>query len=156
MDYMHTKTLLIVSTVLLAGCSGSPTAPTTERAGSSGSALTGPAASAQANEAAQASAANVNITDLREHGWTCVPTPIPGKTICSHPHQGLPVFGNPPPDDRPATYSFFVFDGSGTFIGTEILIRTNLYHGQLCESSGQPYVFRPPIGYYECVHTVGN
>ena len=48
------------------------------------------------------------------------------------------------------------FDGNGTFIGTEILLRTDIYNGQMCESTGEPYVFRAPIGYYECVHTVGQ
>ena len=29
-------------------------------------------------------------------------------------------------------------------------------HQQVCESTGAPYISRPVIGYYECLHTVGN
>jgi hypothetical protein len=76
--------------------------------------------------------------------------------VCSRPNQGLPTIGNPPPDDRPSTFTFLVFDGSGLFVGTELLIRSDLYGGQLCESTGQPYIFRALIGYYECVRTIGS
>ena len=95
-------------------------------------------------------------TDLTSRGWTCFTPPVPNRIVCSRPNQGFPTVGNPPPQDRPATFTFWVFDGSGVFTGTELLIRTDLYKGQLCESTGAPYVFVPFIGYYECVHTPGR
>jgi len=76
--------------------------------------------------------------------------------VCSHPNQGLPPFADPPPADRPASFSFLIFDGTGSFVGTEVLLRTDLYKGQVCESTGQPYDFVEVIGYYECVHTAGR
>ena len=95
-------------------------------------------------------------TDLTARGWTCFTPPVPNRIVCSHPNQGLPAGGNPPPEDRPATFTFWLFDAAGVFTGTELLIRTDLYKGQLCESTGAPYVFVPFIGYYECVHTPGR
>jgi hypothetical protein len=94
-------------------------------------------------------------TDLASRGWTCFTPPVPNRVVCSRPNQGVPTVGNPPPQDRPATFTFWLFDGSGAFTGTELLIRTDLYQGQLCESTGALYDFRPAIGYYECVHTPG-
>ena len=102
------------------------------------------------------SAADLSPTDLENRGWTCFPPPVPNRIVCSRPNQGFPTIGDPPPADRPATFTFLVFDGNGRFVGTEILIRTELYKGQLCESTGQPYVFVPVIGYFECVHTAGH
>ena len=95
-------------------------------------------------------------TDLTSRGWTCFTPPVPNRIVCSHPNQGFPTVGNPPPQDRPATFTFWVFDGSGAFTGTELLIRTDLYNGQRCESTGAPYSFVPVIGYYECIHTPGH
>jgi hypothetical protein len=101
-------------------------------------------------------AAHVNPADLIAHGWSCRTTPTGDRIICSHPNQGFPVFGVPPPADRPASFTFLTFDLSGNFIGTEILIRSDLYNGQPCESTGLPYILRAAVGYYECVHTVGS
>ena len=106
--------------------------------------------------AAQPSGAALSPTDLENRGWACFPPPVPNRIVCSRPNQGFPTVGNPPPADRPASFTFLVFDGNGRFTGTEVLIRTDLYAGQLCESTGQPYVFVPVIGYNECVHTVGH
>jgi hypothetical protein len=123
---------------------------------------------ATATTAAPASAANVTVipqalaaaplspTDLENRGWTCFEPPLPGtnKILCSRPNQALPMLGSP--DDRPATLTFLVFDGTGSFVGTQLLLRTDLYNGQLCESTGALYEFRAAIGYYECVHTAGR
>ena len=108
------------------------------------------------NANALASAAHLSPTELVTRGWDCFQPPIPNRIVCGRPNQGRPTVGNPPPDDRPETFTFLVFEGSGLFVGTELLIRTDLYNGQLCESTGQPYIFRALIGYYECVHTVGS
>jgi hypothetical protein len=109
-----------------------------------------------ANLDAPASAAHLNPTELEIRGWTCFQPPVPNRIVCSRPHQGRPTVGFPPPDDRPATFTFLVFDGGGVFVGTELLIRTDLYKGQLCESTREPYILRGLIGYYECVRTVGD
>jgi hypothetical protein len=102
-------------------------------------------------------AAALTPANLTERGWTCFQPPVqPVRTICSHPNQGLPVVGNPPPADRPATYNLWRFDENGQFVGPVFLIRTDLYNGQVCESSGESYVYVPIIGYYECVHPVSR
>lgn len=94
--------------------------------------------------------------ELTSRGWTCfTPPPAPHRIVCSHPGQGFPVVATPPPDDRPPTFSFWVYE-FGTFAGTELLIRTDLYRNQLCESTGKPYDFVAVIGYYECVHRTGR
>lgn len=102
--------------------------------------------------------ANPSVTpaDLVARGWTCVTPPTPNRIVCSHPNQGFPVFGNPPPEDRPASYSLWMFDGAGNFIGPYTLLRSDLYAGQLCDGTGQPWVHRAAVGYYECVHTIGR
>jgi len=43
------------------------------------------------------------------------------RVVCSHPNQGLPPFADPPPPDRPASFSFLIFDDATRFVGTEIL-----------------------------------
>jgi hypothetical protein len=152
MQYRGTFVGLTCATALAIGGCAAPTRPSPERPQVSG---TVQSVSQTAGNVTQR-AGQPTPDELRARGWTCFSPPIPNRIVCSHPEQGVPVFGNPPPADRPATYSLWQFDGAGNFIGTEILIRTDLYHGQKCESTGQPYVFRPPIGYYECVHTTGK
>jgi hypothetical protein len=143
--------MLIIAT-LAAACAQvqSPTRP-------SEAAL--PAASLVANSGDTAGTAattgHPTPTELTSRGWTCFTPPVPNRIVCSRPNQGFPTVGTPPPGDRPATFTFWLFDGSGAFTGTELLIRTDLYQGQLCESTGALYDFRPAIGYYECVHTPG-
>jgi len=99
---------------------------------------------------------SVTPADLVARGWTCVTPPTPNRIVCSHPKQGFPVFGNPPPEDRPASYSLWMFDGAGTFIGPYTLLRSDLYQGQPCDGTGEPWIHRPPVGYYECVHSIGR
>jgi hypothetical protein len=94
--------------------------------------------------------------ELKARGWTCVVPPTPNRIACSHPNQGFPVLGNPPPADRPAGYSIWLFDGAGNFLGIEKLIRTDLYNGQPCESTGLDWQFRSLVGYYVCLITTGK
>jgi hypothetical protein len=147
---------LTACAIVTGGCSATPTQPTQGAGANAQSVLSGAPSTGQAAIASEAAAAHLNPTELMDRGWVCRQPPVPNRIVCSHPNQGFPVVGNPPPADRPANFTFLTFDGAGTFIGTEILLRTDLYHGQLCESTGEPYIFRPPIGYYECVHTVGQ
>ena len=98
--------------------------------------------------------ANLSIEDLESRGWDCRPAPFaPTRTTCSRPNQLHPVLlpGPPPPPDRPASITLVVFD-SGAFIGQSLLIRSDLYQGQLCGSTDAAYTFIGRIGYYECLH----
>jgi len=147
---------LTACALVTAGCSASPTQPTQGAGADAQSALTTAQTSGQAGIVSEAAAAHLNPTELTDRGWSCRQPPIPNRIVCSHPNQGFPVQGSPPPADRPANFTLLTFDGAGNFVGTQILLRTDLYHGQLCESTGAPYIFRPPIGYYECVHTAGQ
>lgn len=142
---------------LAAACSGSPS-PVRPSAVPAAPAPAGEASAPPAAAAVASSAGGVlSPDDLTNRGWTCFQPPVvPVRTICSHPNQGLPVVGNPPPADRPATYNLFRFDETGAFVGSVHLIRTDLYHDQPCEPAGGPYVLVPIIGYYECVHPGGR
>ncbi|MBA2359772.1 MAG: hypothetical protein H0V79_02350 [Actinobacteria bacterium] len=52
--------------------------------------------------------------------------------------------------DRPS-YMFLAFDLDGTFIGSRHLIRGDMYRNQPCGPGRELYIFRPGIGYYECL-----
>ena len=80
-----------------------------------------------------------------------------GNTPSSHPTSAHPVSfsGAPPPLDRPASIALRMFD-NGVFAGTSVLIRSDLYGGQTCGSTGAPYTFIGRIGYYDCLHQQGG
>jgi hypothetical protein len=143
------------SAILAIGCGAAPTQPAATASAaptvSSAGAIPGiPAA------VTQAVAARLNPTQLAERGWTCrVPPPTPDRIVCSHPNQALPSPFTPVVD-RPSVFTVLVFDTAGAFLGTQIGMREDLYNGQVCESTGGPYIYRPAIGYYECLHTVGG
>ena len=157
---------VLLAAAIVSGCGGSPTSPTSPQAPTPTNTAGTVAGTVAANHdrphvaiitaAHEVSAAHLNPTELETRGWTCFQPPVPNRIVCGRPNQGRPTIGNPPPDDRPATFTFLVFDGSGLFVGTELLIRTDLYNGQPCESTGQPYILRALIGYYECVRTIGS
>ena len=107
-------------------------------------------------------------SELVARGWSCfTPPPFPTRTVCSHPNQGFPPI--PPTADRAATFTLWLFE-NGEFVGTELLVRPDLYCGAdvndpagtctrnapRCESTGQPYFFQPLIRYFECVRTPGQ
>ena len=92
--------------------------------------------------------------ELRERGWSCRLTPV-GSTACSPPGRGLPVFGAP--EDRPPSYLVHVFDtATSEYLGFGRMIRTDLYQGQTCPSTGTDYTHLPLIGYYECFNPAGD
>jgi hypothetical protein len=136
--------LVTLSTLAFVGCS-MPTAPTSNGVGSSS------VAPAVGGRVVQAS--NATPEDFAARGWECRPSPVPGRVACSHPNQGFPVV--PPPAERPATYQLKAWQ-DGAYAGTILLIRPDLYKGQMCESPGVLYIYRPVIGYYECLHTTGQ
>ncbi len=131
---------VVATCVFAVSCSGSPAGPTTS-APTMGSGATVPSQAEQA--------AGLTPQDLVARGWECRPSPVPGRIACSHPNQGFPPV--PPTPDRPPTFTLLVWDG--TNFGTLLLIRSDLYRGQTCGSTGEPYIFRPVIGYFECLHT---
>jgi hypothetical protein len=91
---------------------------------------------------------------LDDQGWDCRALPFnPALVTCSRPNQPHPLTipGPPPPDDRPASVTLIAFE-NGVFIGTSVLIRSDLYNGQPCRSTGGAYTFIPRIGFYECLH----
>jgi hypothetical protein len=140
--------------VLAIGCSGAPTEPgatTAAPRNSSAGAIPGVTAAVT-----QAIAAGLSPTELAERGWTCrVPPPTPDRIVCSHPNQELPSPFTPVAE-RPVVFTVLVFDSTGAFLGTQVGVRQDLYNGQICESTGAPYIYRAPIGYYECLHTAGG
>ena len=88
---------------------------------------------------------------LAEQGWACFVPPVPGFGMrCFNPAQGRPP--SPPlGEDGRASYTAMAWNPAGEFEGHVHLIRADLYAGQPCEPIGGPYVFRPNIGYYECL-----
>jgi hypothetical protein len=135
--------------MLAAGCSGVPSAPSPTLPVASSTSL---------SAAAMADAPGLSPEHLQAIGWDCRPAPFnPTRTTCSHPNQPHPASfsGPPPPADRPASISLRVFD-NGVFAGTSVLIRSDLYSGQTCRSTGLPYTLIARIGYYECLHPQGR
>lgn len=141
-------TLVFACALLGAGCQ-TPTGPTTGAANQPVTLGTlGPSESQLA-----AKAVGLSPQDFAARGWACRSVPsAPTLTQCSPPHQGFPVI--PPPDDRPPTFTFLLWDG-GNFLGQVLLIRSDLYQGQICQSTGQPYRFIALVGYNECLHRAG-
>ena len=138
---------VLVCGIVASGCSSSVTAPSPSLAAVSPS-LSGVDSELGIQQP------NLSIEDLASRGWDCRPAPFrPTVVTCSAPNQTHPVSlpGPPPPDDRPAAITLLVFD-NGVFTGTSLLIRSDLYHGQPCKSTGGPYNFIGRIGYYECLH----
>jgi hypothetical protein len=59
------------------------------------------------------------------------------------------------PEDRPPSYLVHVFDTpTGEYLGFGRMIRTDLYQGQTCPSTGAEYTYLALIGYYECFNPV--
>jgi hypothetical protein len=100
--------------------------------------------------AAGASAEGPTAAQLTTQGWTCVLVPGENLLHCRNPGSQPLVVG-------PTQLDFLVFDASGaTFLGTEHLIRSDLYQDQPC--NGTPAGLYEPIprgpGYYACHHFI--
>ncbi|HSC74104.1 MAG TPA: hypothetical protein VLB89_08055 [Gaiellaceae bacterium] len=101
--------------------------------------------------AKSAQAEGVTPETLAAAGWDCFQTPpfiVPPRIVCANPGLGRPFPGNP---DPPPAYTLPTFDLGGTYLGKVHLVRADLYDGQPCGRSGDPYIFRSAIGYYECL-----
>ena len=109
------------------------------------------AISLAAMAAVPAQAGGPTPTTLVAAGWDCFQTPpfvVPARIVCANPGLGRPVPGNL---DPPPAYTLPTFDLNGNYLGKVHLVRADLYSGQSCEPTGDPYVFRVAIGYFECL-----
>ena len=88
------------------------------------------------------------LDGLRSAGWDCQQRG-PSAIACAPPGIGLPPIPPLGENGRPV-YELAVFTLDGTPIGTAHFVRADLYNGQTCAFTGQPFVFRALIGYYEC------
>jgi hypothetical protein len=82
---------------------------------------------------------------LSSAGWTCIqPRLDPTKLLCAPPGQGLPPLpGTAGFDARAPSYEFTVFEfGTGAFVGTEHLLRPDIY------ANGKPPCPQQPGGEY--------
>ena len=145
--------MAVVSACALgAACSQLPTSPSSAAGRPATSALveTGAAFSAQNN--------GQSWQDFQARGWNCR-TPNNGPvTVCSPPNNPLPAIAIPPaqpPDDRPQTVTLKRWR-NGVFEANVLLMRPEIYNGQRCESTGQPFSYIVVLGYFECAHTVGD
>ena len=139
----------LTAAVLSAGCSATPTEPASAAAAAVLSGVSGVGGEIDVS-------AGMTPADLTARGWECrVPPPFPDRIVCRAPNQSFPS-PSTPGDQRPPTFTLLVFQNSGAFLGTLIGIRADLYRGQICGPTGAPYIFRAPIGYYECEHPAGR
>jgi hypothetical protein len=99
----------------------------------------------------QASLQGTALDLLRSAGWDCQQRG-PASIACAPPGIGLPPIPSLGESGRPV-YELAVFTLDGTPVGTAHFVRADLYHGQTCAFTGQPFVFRALIGYYECFRT---
>ena len=80
--------------------------------------------------AASASAGGVTPAQLTAAGWTCIqPHLALTLLLCAPPGTGLPPLpGTPGFGDRAPSYHFLVFEfATGAFLGTELLLRPDIY-----------------------------
>lgn len=80
-----------------------------------------------------------SIEQLEKAGWTC-------EVIGDEPHCAKRW-----PNGQP-TVQVKVFDSSGNFLGTELLIRSDLYAGQPCPQEGLSQYVDLGFGYHACHH----
>lgn len=140
-------TAAVAACALAIGCSKSPTSPNESAS---------PVAATSASGTAQAAPDTWQF--YAAHGWNCR-TPGGGPvTVCSPPGQPLPVPAFPPavpPDNRPPTVMLKRWRNE-VFEANVHLIRPEIYQGQLCQPTGEPYVYAAILGYYECAHPAGD
>jgi hypothetical protein len=148
--YSMTRWMGLVYAAISFACGGSPTAHT----GSSMDDAVVRAPAARLSTVTEANGASPD--ELVNRGWECRSLSWSGDRIwCSVPNQGFPVVAAPPPTDSRAAFTLRGFE-NGTFVGTLLLSRADVYRGQQCRSTGEPYEFVASIGYYQCFHPAGG
>ncbi len=133
------STITLIACALALGCSETPTRPTR--------------APSVANPTPESTEAR-GWQDFEASGWNCRAVPNTPVNVCSPPGQPLPVVAIPPavpPADRPPTVTLKRWI-NGVFDANVHLVRPEIYNGQTCGSTGQPYTFAAVLGYYECAH----
>jgi hypothetical protein len=144
---------LWAATTIAAACSQTPTSPSQVSGGVAGG--NGTAAS---NAVATTQGTTQTWQDFQARGWNCR-TPNNGPvTVCSPPNQPLPTVAIPPaqpPADRPETVLLKRWR-DGVFEANVLLIRPEIYNGQMCEPAGTQYSYITVLGYYECAHYAGS
>jgi hypothetical protein len=98
--------------------------------------------------ASQAELQGTTLDRLRSANWDCQQRG-PSFISCAPPGIGLPPIPSLGENGRPE-YQLAVFALDGTPIGSAHFLLADLYQGQTCAFTGQPFVFRAIIGYYEC------
>ena len=141
----------VAACALATACSQTPANPTMPTVTPTGTPTVATAAVSSAHGTGQ------TWQDFEARGWNCR-TPVPGVTVCSPPGQPLPVVAIPPaqpPGDRPETVMLKRWRND-VFEANVLFVRPEVYNGQPCESTGQPYIYIGVLGYFECAHIVGN
>jgi hypothetical protein len=90
-------------------------------------------------------AASVSPQQLEQAGWTCIqPRITPTQLLCFSAGVGLPPLpGTAGFEDRLPSYEDLIFDfGTGAFLGTQHLLRPDIYE------AGQPPCPQQPGGQY--------
>jgi hypothetical protein len=109
--------------------------------------------------AVSAKAESVTSTQLSAVGWTCIqPRLDPTLMLCTPPGVGLPPLpGTPGFEDRAPSYDFLVFEfANGAFIGTEHLIRPDIYERGTppCpQQLGGGYIYNPRNDLWFCLRS---
>ncbi len=98
------------------------------------------------------SAGAVNTSKLEKAGWMCVaPLPVTDELHCARPGGLERLFSG-----EAKTMKMLVFDSSGeTFLGTELNVRGDIFHGQPCPTDPPTYEYTylgPTFGldYWAC------
>ena len=136
---------VVAASALITACSQTPRSPTTPTATPTGMAMAATTAVSSAHGTSQ------SWQDFAARGWHCR-MPAVGINVCSPPNQPVVV---PPPEDRPPTVLLKRWTND-VFDANVLWIRPELYQGQVCGPTGTSYRFLAVVGYYECVHPVGN
>jgi hypothetical protein len=109
--------------------------------------------------AVTAEANGVTPLQLSAAGWTCIqPRLDPTLRLCTPPGVGLPPLpGTPGFEDRAPSYEFLVFeDATGAFIGTQHLLRPDIYEQGTPPCPQQPggvYLYNPRNDLWSCTRT---
>jgi hypothetical protein len=109
--------------------------------------------------AAPTKAQGLTPDQLAQAGWTCIqPRLDPTLLLCAPPGVGLPPLpGTAGFGDRAPSYEFVVFRfASGEFIGTEHLLRPDIYERGKPSCPQQPggdYIYNPRNDLWFCLRT---
>lgn len=144
--------LALVAMVAILGSACSESTPTSPSALVAPSSASGVSAAPSGATVDSLGGRPVSPAHLERAGWFCVD--VPGLGIHCFPPKALRVPAPPP------SIEAMVFDSAtGEFLGTEILIRDDLYADQPCRSEGGSYapvpgaeLGHPGVEYYYACH----